>query len=93
MDIKDELLLCHLIQEKVSALENQANQLGLQATQECERLATDRTLTLQMLQKVTGSESRCGSTNTGVFLREKRATNVLQINTSNNLDNYLSLTN
>ncbi|KAM8768021.1 pleckstrin homology-like domain family B member 1 isoform 5-T5 [Acanthopagrus schlegelii] len=37
--------------DKVSALENQANQLGLQATQECERLAKDRTLTLQMLQK------------------------------------------
>uniref|UniRef100_A0A671UKT9 Pleckstrin homology-like domain family B member 1 n=1 Tax=Sparus aurata TaxID=8175 RepID=A0A671UKT9_SPAAU len=51
LDIKDEFLLCHLIQEKVSALENQANQLGLQATQECERLAKDRTLTLQMLQK------------------------------------------
>uniref|UniRef100_A0A7N5ZVU1 PH domain-containing protein n=1 Tax=Anabas testudineus TaxID=64144 RepID=A0A7N5ZVU1_ANATE len=37
--------------EKVSSLENQANQLGLQASQECERLAKDRTLTLQMLQK------------------------------------------
>nr|XP_046244321.1 pleckstrin homology-like domain family B member 1 isoform X14 [Scatophagus argus] len=37
--------------EKVSTLENQANQLGLQASQECERLAKDRTLTLQMLQK------------------------------------------
>ncbi|CAJ1066015.1 pleckstrin homology-like domain family B member 1 isoform X6 [Xyrichtys novacula] len=37
--------------EKVSALENQASQLGLQATQECERLAKDRTLTVQMLQK------------------------------------------
>lgn len=37
--------------EKVSALENQANQLGLQAAQECERLAKDRTLTLQMVQK------------------------------------------
>ncbi|KAM4743328.1 pleckstrin homology-like domain family B member 1 isoform 12-T14 [Anableps anableps] len=37
--------------EKVSALEKQANQLGQQATQECERLAKDRTLTLQMLQK------------------------------------------
>ncbi|XP_030599938.1 pleckstrin homology-like domain family B member 1 isoform X3 [Archocentrus centrarchus] len=37
--------------DKVSALENQASQLGLQATQECERLAKDRTLTLQMLQK------------------------------------------
>ncbi|XP_035857581.1 pleckstrin homology-like domain family B member 1 isoform X16 [Sander lucioperca] len=37
--------------EKVSSLENQAHQLGLQASQECERLAKDRTLTLQMLQK------------------------------------------
>ncbi|KAM9318178.1 pleckstrin homology-like domain family B member 1 isoform 2-T2 [Pholidichthys leucotaenia] len=37
--------------EKVSALESQANQLSLQATQERERLAKDRTLTLQMLQK------------------------------------------
>lgn len=37
--------------EKVSALEAQAAQLGLQAAQECERLAKDRTLTLQMLQK------------------------------------------
>ncbi|KAM9853654.1 pleckstrin homology-like domain family B member 1 [Aulostomus maculatus] len=37
--------------EKVAALENQANQLGLQASQESERLAKDRTLTLQMLQK------------------------------------------
>ncbi|XP_039986780.1 pleckstrin homology-like domain family B member 1 isoform X17 [Xiphias gladius] len=37
--------------EKVSALENQANQLSLQASQECERLGKDRTLTLQMLQK------------------------------------------
>ncbi|XP_056139901.1 pleckstrin homology-like domain family B member 1 isoform X3 [Lampris incognitus] len=37
--------------EKVSALENQANQLSLQASQECDRLAKDRNLTLQMLQK------------------------------------------
>ncbi|CAB1441268.1 unnamed protein product [Pleuronectes platessa] len=37
--------------EKVSALENQANQLSLQASQECERLAKDRGLVLQMLQK------------------------------------------
>ncbi|KAM6933569.1 pleckstrin homology-like domain family B member 1 [Xenentodon cancila] len=37
--------------EKVSALENQANQLGQQASQECERLAKERTLTLQMLHK------------------------------------------
>ncbi|XP_054901697.1 pleckstrin homology-like domain family B member 1 isoform X2 [Poeciliopsis prolifica] len=37
--------------EKVSALEKQASQLGQQASQECERLAKDRTLMLQMLQK------------------------------------------
>nr|XP_020476355.1 pleckstrin homology-like domain family B member 1 isoform X8 [Monopterus albus] len=37
--------------EKVSALETQANQLGLQAAQDCERLAKDRTLTLQILHK------------------------------------------
>lgn len=37
--------------EKVCALEKQASQLGQQASQECERLAKDRTLMLQMLQK------------------------------------------
>ncbi|XP_046891300.1 pleckstrin homology-like domain family B member 1 isoform X1 [Hypomesus transpacificus] len=37
--------------EKVSALESQANQLGLQAAQECDRLAKDRSLVLQMLHK------------------------------------------
>uniref|UniRef100_A0A1A7W8H9 PH domain-containing protein n=1 Tax=Iconisemion striatum TaxID=60296 RepID=A0A1A7W8H9_9TELE len=37
--------------EKVLALEKQANQLGQQASQECERLAKDRMLTLQVLQK------------------------------------------
>ncbi|XP_072249211.1 pleckstrin homology-like domain family B member 1 isoform X2 [Leuresthes tenuis] len=37
--------------EKVSALEKQANQLGQQASQEYERLAKDRTLMLQILQK------------------------------------------
>ncbi|XP_028275763.1 pleckstrin homology-like domain family B member 1 isoform X4 [Parambassis ranga] len=37
--------------EKVSALENQASQLSLQSSQECERLAKERTLTIQMLQK------------------------------------------
>ncbi len=36
----------------MAALEIQANQLGLQAAQDCERMAKDRTLTLQMLQKV-----------------------------------------
>ncbi|KAM8903858.1 LOW QUALITY PROTEIN: pleckstrin homology-like domain family B member 1 [Spinachia spinachia] len=37
--------------EKVAALENQAGQLGLQATEEYERLAGDRGRTLQMLLK------------------------------------------
>ncbi|KAG7471392.1 hypothetical protein MATL_G00124060 [Megalops atlanticus] len=37
--------------EKVAALESQANQLGVQAAQECERLAKDRNLTLQLLHK------------------------------------------
>ncbi|XP_063063505.1 pleckstrin homology-like domain family B member 1 isoform X2 [Engraulis encrasicolus] len=37
--------------EKVSALESQANQLGLQAAQECDRLAKERLNTLQLLQK------------------------------------------
>lgn len=56
--LKIESFLCCFLQEKVSALENQANQLGLQASQECDRLAKDRTLTLQMLQKVhTGTSS------------------------------------
>lgn len=41
----------------MSALEKQANQLGQQASQECERLAKDRTLMMQMLQKV-GIETR-----------------------------------
>uniref|UniRef100_A0A673L3L7 Pleckstrin homology-like domain family B member 1 n=1 Tax=Sinocyclocheilus rhinocerous TaxID=307959 RepID=A0A673L3L7_9TELE len=37
--------------EKMAALEIQANQLGLQAAQDCEWMAKDRTLALQMLQK------------------------------------------
>ncbi|KAF5908191.1 pleckstrin homology-like domain family B member 1 isoform X7, partial [Clarias magur] len=37
--------------EKVAALEKQANQLGLQASQEYEKLAKDRSVTLQLLQK------------------------------------------
>ncbi|XP_041098455.1 pleckstrin homology-like domain family B member 1, partial [Polyodon spathula] len=37
--------------EKVAALESQASQLGLQAAQECERLAKDRNLTVQLLHK------------------------------------------
>ncbi|KAM9469182.1 pleckstrin homology-like domain family B member 1 isoform 6-T7 [Clarias gariepinus] len=37
--------------EKVAALEKQANQLGLQASQEYEKLAKDRSVTQQQLQK------------------------------------------
>ncbi|XP_014017996.1 pleckstrin homology-like domain family B member 1 isoform X25 [Salmo salar] len=37
--------------DKVAALEGQASQLGQQASQECDRLAKDRNLTLQMLHK------------------------------------------
>lgn len=37
--------------EKMSALEAQVKQLGLQAAHECERMTKDRTLTLQLLQK------------------------------------------
>lgn len=36
----------------MGALEAQVRQLGLQAAQDCERLAKDRTLTLQLLHKV-----------------------------------------
>jgi len=36
----------------MAALEIHANQLGLQAAQDCERMAKDRTLGLQMLHKV-----------------------------------------
>ncbi|KAL4608627.1 pleckstrin homology-like domain family B member 1 [Arapaima gigas] len=37
--------------EKVAALESQANQLGLQAAQECERLAKERNIAVQLLHK------------------------------------------
>uniref|UniRef100_A0A8C4ZC93 Pleckstrin homology-like domain, family B, member 1b n=1 Tax=Gadus morhua TaxID=8049 RepID=A0A8C4ZC93_GADMO len=37
--------------EKVCVLEGQAHQLGLQASQESERMTSERTLALQMLQK------------------------------------------
>ncbi len=36
----------------MASLESQANQLGKQAAQECERLAKDRSMTIQLLQKV-----------------------------------------
>ncbi|KAK1787811.1 hypothetical protein P4O66_016292 [Electrophorus voltai] len=39
--------------EKMAALEIQANQLGVQAAQDCERMAKDRTLALQNLHKLT----------------------------------------
>ncbi|XP_060769174.1 pleckstrin homology-like domain family B member 1 isoform X3 [Neoarius graeffei] len=37
--------------EKMAALEIQANQLGVQAAQDCEKMAKDRTMALQMLHK------------------------------------------
>ncbi|XP_046695015.1 pleckstrin homology-like domain family B member 1 isoform X2 [Silurus meridionalis] len=37
--------------EKMAVLEIHANQLGVQAVQDCERMAKDRTVALQMLQK------------------------------------------
>ncbi|XP_051965985.1 pleckstrin homology-like domain family B member 1 [Xyrauchen texanus] len=37
--------------EKVLALESQASQFGMQASQECERLAKDRSITFQLLHK------------------------------------------
>ncbi|KAF4073095.1 hypothetical protein AMELA_G00254800 [Ameiurus melas] len=37
--------------EKMAGLEMQANQLGIQAAQDCERMAKDRTMALQMLHK------------------------------------------
>ncbi|XP_076867939.1 pleckstrin homology-like domain family B member 1 isoform X15 [Brachyhypopomus gauderio] len=37
--------------EKMATLEVQANQLGVQAAQDCERMAKERTLTLRTLQK------------------------------------------
>lgn len=47
-----------VLQEKMSALETQSDQLSLQASQECERLHSDRTHTLQMLQKVLTNKYR-----------------------------------
>lgn len=40
------------LQEKMTAIEAQAKQLALQAAQDCERMAKDRTMTLQQLHKV-----------------------------------------
>lgn len=41
----------------MGALETQVKQLGLQAAQDCERMAKDRTVTLQLLHKVSLSPS------------------------------------
>lgn len=43
---------CNDSQAKMSTLEAQVKQLGLQGAQDCERLAKDRVLTLQLLHKV-----------------------------------------
>lgn len=40
------------LQEKMGTLEAQVKQLGLQAAQDCERMVKDRTVTLQLLHKV-----------------------------------------
>lgn len=45
-------LLMFGLQEKMAALEAQVKQLGLQASQDWERLAKDRIVTLHLLQKV-----------------------------------------
>lgn len=51
----------------MAALEGQASQLGQQASQECDRLAKDRNLTLQMLHKVTLQYSISGPAATTIY--------------------------
>lgn len=41
------------------ALEAQVKQLGFQAALDCERLTKDKTLTLQLLHKVSEPEDAC----------------------------------
>uniref|UniRef100_A0A673WMM1 Pleckstrin homology-like domain family B member 1 n=1 Tax=Salmo trutta TaxID=8032 RepID=A0A673WMM1_SALTR len=53
--------------DKVAALEGQASQLGQQASQECDRLAKDRNLALQMLHKVTLQYSISGPAATTIY--------------------------
>nr|XP_023672105.1 pleckstrin homology-like domain family B member 1 isoform X4 [Paramormyrops kingsleyae] len=64
--------------EKVAALESQANQLGLQAAQECERLAKERNLAVQMLhkerEKLSALEKRYLSLNGGRSLPKNSTT-------------------
>ena len=49
---RQRLYDCNDSQAKMSTLEAQVKQLGLQGAQDCERLAKDRALTLQLLHKV-----------------------------------------
>lgn len=46
------LIGLNAFQDKVAALEAQVKELGLQAVQECERIAGERTVMLHLLQKV-----------------------------------------
>lgn len=39
-------------QEKMAAMEAQVKQMGVQASQDCDRMAKDRIVTLQLLHKV-----------------------------------------
>ncbi|KAL1275176.1 hypothetical protein QQF64_027990, partial [Cirrhinus molitorella] len=78
--------------EKMAALEIQANQLGLQAAQDCERMAKDRTLALQMLHKekerLTALEKRYQSLTGGKTFSKPASTKeeVLYINEPDLLD-------
>lgn len=51
-----EVLHQWVSQEKMYVLEAQVKQLGFQAAQDCERLTKDKTLTLQLLHKVSVPE-------------------------------------
>lgn len=60
------------------ALEAQVKQLGSQAAQDCERLTKDKTLTLQLLHKVSVPEDAhggalCAAGVNGVFLGARKA--------------------
>lgn len=56
-----EVLYQCVSQEKMYALEAQVNQLSFQAAQDCERLTKDKTLTLQLLHKVSVPEDAHGN--------------------------------
>nr|XP_023672103.1 pleckstrin homology-like domain family B member 1 isoform X2 [Paramormyrops kingsleyae] len=83
--------------EKVAALESQANQLGLQAAQECERLAKERNLAVQMLhkerEKLSALEKRYLSLNGGRSLPKNSTTmkeEVLHISESDAIEDAYS---